>query len=722
MTSAMNETALKAPAEIDPAEIPTPRLDPLFRPRSIAVIGASRREGSIGYQILDNLVRYGYKGAVYPVNPSAPAVHSIRTYPSVGAIPDPVDLAVIAVPAVHVAGVAEACGEAGVKAMVVITAGFREIGGAGVERERVLMEIAERYGMRVVGPNCMGVLNTDPEVAMNATFAPTMPPAGPVSFLSQSGALGVTVLDYATEYSIGISQFVSVGNKPDVSGNDLIGYWGEDDHTRVILMYLENFGNPRKFTAIARRTSRRKPIVVVKSGRSQRGARAASSHTGALAGADVATDALLAQCGVIRADTVEELFDFGRVLAHQPIPVGNRVAIVTNAGGPGILIADACEAHGLDVVDFTDETRDRLAGLLPEEASVGNPVDMIASANAEQYRRVIATVLEDENVDMVVASFVPPLGIRHPEVAEAIVHATRGATKPVVAVLMGREGLPAGLAELQAAGLPGFRFPESAVQTLGALVRYRRWLDRPEGTVGTFEVDHDAVREIIIGVRERGDEWLTPQEAMRVMEAYGIPVAGYTVLASEGEAQEAAARRDGPVVLKAITPDRIHKSEGGGVRVGLEGDDIVRAYREMRTDAPEAEILLQPMAEPGRELIVGMSVDPAFGPLLMFGLGGIHAEVLKDVSFRIHPVSDVDAGEMLDSIRGAAILEGVRGEPPIDRALVEEVIQRVSQLVGDHPEITELDINPFIAYPDGGVAVDARIAVGLGRGQVQLFL
>src|SRR4051812_21452670 len=394
-------------------------LEAVLAPRSIAVIGASRSPATIGWQILDNLLRHGYTGAVYPVNPGAAAVHSIRAFASVEEIPDEVEMAVIVVPKQHVCAVAEACGRKGVKALVVISAGFREVRGEGAEREEALKEVAKRHGMRVVGPNCMGVLNTAPAVSMNATFAPTMPPPGPVAFMSQSGAMGVTILDYAAEYGIGISQFVSVGNKADVSGNDLLRHWADDAQTRVILMYLENFGNPRTFTRLAREITKTKPVIVVKSGRSAAGARAASSHTGALAGADSAIDGLLRQCGVLRAETVEEMFDLAMAFSHQPVPRGNRVAIVTNAGGPGIIIADACEAHGLSVTELTQATRTRLATQLPEEASVQNPVDMIASATPQSYRMAVEAVLDDANVDAVIAAFVPPLGIRPEDGARA---------------------------------------------------------------------------------------------------------------------------------------------------------------------------------------------------------------------------------------------------------------------------------------------------------------
>jgi acetyl coenzyme A synthetase (ADP forming)-like protein len=698
-------------------------LDALLRPRSIAVIGASRKPNTIGYQILENLVRHGFAGAVYPVNPTADAVHSIRAYPSVAAIADEVDLAVIVVPKQHVCGAAEACGRKGVKGLVVISAGFAEVGGSGVERQKRLMEIVRQYGMRLVGPNCMGVLNTAPDVSMNATFAPTMPPSGPVSFMSQSGAMGVTILDYAKEYGIGISQFVSVGNKPDVSGNDLVQYWADDERTGVILMYLENFGNPRKFTQLAREITKKKPIIAVKSGRSVAGARAASSHTGALAGTDAATDALLRQCGVLRADTVEEMFDLAMAFSHQPIPRGNRVAIVTNAGGPGIIIADACEAHGLVVTELAEETRALLAEHFPEEASLTNPVDMIASATPQSYRIAVEAVLADPNVDAVVATFVPPLGVRQEDVAEAIVSVAAGQTeKPVMAVLMGRQGLPQGLAELNAAGIPGYRFPESGVRALAAMYRYRRWLERPVGQVRRFDADREAVAEILAAARAEGREKLSETEVMRVLQAYGIPVAPYAVARTADEAARAAAEIGYPVVAKVLSPRIIHKSDVGGVVVGVEDEAELRAAFERLTtevparagiDAGEVDgVLVQTMVGRGKETIIGMTLDPQFGPVLMFGLGGIYVETLKDVVFRVQPVTDVDAREMVRAIRGAALLQGVRGEPASDLAAVEETIQRISQLVGDHDAIREMDVNPWMAFAEGGVAVDGRITVG----------
>ena len=701
-----------------------PSLNPLFHPESIAVIGASRNPGTIGYQIVDNLVRHGFRGTIYPVNPNARSVHSFPAYPSVRAIPEVVDMAVVVVPKELVLDVAEECGRAGVKGIVVISAGFREVGGEGVTREKKLVEVVQRHGMRLVGPNCMGLLNTTEGVCMNATFAPTMPPVGATSFLSQSGALGVTILDYAAEYGIGIHQFVSVGNKPDVSGNDLIEYWEDDPGTRVILMYLESFGNPRHFTPIARRVSRKKPIAVVKSGRTRAGARAASSHTGALAGADMAIDALLAQCGVLRADSIQELFDVAMAFEHQPVPAGNRVAIVTNAGGPGIMIADSCESMGLDVVDLAPRTQERLREVFPAEAAVSNPVDMIASATGESYEVALEIILDDPRVDAAIAAFVPPLGVRQIDVAEAIVTATKARReKPVMAVLMGREGLPEGRAELKEAGVPAYIFPESAARALSAMNRHRIWRERPRQEPTRFPADADRVKAILDRAQEEDRQHLTEVEALEVAEAYGISVVPHRMARSREEAVEAARELGFPVVLKVVSPDIVHKTDAGGVRVDLGSpeqvgeawESILAAAEKSRPDARVEGVIVERFLKGKQEVIVGMSTDPSFGSILMFGLGGIYVEALKDVAFGIQPVTRIDAEDMIRSIRGFPLLEGVRGEEGADLDALAEAIQRISQLVGDHDRILELDLNPFLALEKGGVAVDARIRLGSGK-------
>jgi acetyl coenzyme A synthetase (ADP forming)-like protein len=683
------------------------------------VVGASRRPNTIGYQIVDNLIRHGYTGVVYPVNPNAHAVHSIAAYPSVTAIPGTVDLAVVVVPKEDVVEVVNECGEKGVKGLVVISAGFKEVGGAGIAREEHLLARAAHYGMRMVGPNCMGILNTEPRYKLNATFAPSFPPAGQTCFLSQSGAMGVTILDYAREYGIGIHHFASVGNKADVNGNDLLEHWENDPGAKVVLMYLENFGEPRRFTRLARRITRSKPIVVVKSGRTKSGARAAASHTGALAGVDVAIDALLAQCGVLRAESVQELFDIAMALEEQPIPRGNRVAIVTNAGGPGIMIADACESNGLEVVELSRETQEKLREVFPAEASVRNPVDMIASANSESYRVALATVLDDPNVDAAIAAFVPPLGVQQVDVAAAIVDAYQArepADKPILAVLMGRHGFPEGRAQLNEAGVPGYTFPESAARALSAMVRYRQWLNRPHEEPALFDVDEARAKRILDGAFADGRLRLKEHEALGLLEAYGIPVVKHRMANTHAEAREAAEACGYPVVLKAVAAGVVHKTDVGAVAVDIRTPaELDKAFGDMIRRMGEAHldlegILVEKFVSGGRETIIGMTTDPSVGPILMFGVGGIYVEALKDVSFRLAPVTEQDGYEMLDSIRGARLLQEYRGGA-VDRAAVVEAIQRISQLVAAHPEIAELDINPFLAFEDGGLAVDGRVSL-----------
>jgi acetyl coenzyme A synthetase (ADP forming)-like protein len=693
-------------------------LDAILRPTSVAVIGASRRPDTIGHEILANLIGHGFTGAVYPVNPKAPHIHSIKAYPTVDAIPDPVDLGVIVVPKEHVAPVAESCGRKGVRGLVVISAGFKEVGDAGAEAERRLVEIVRRYDMRMVGPNCMGVLNADPAVSLNATFAPTMPPFGQAAFVSQSGALGMSVLDYAKEYGIGISQFVSVGNKPDVSGNDLLLHWEHDAAVGVILMYVENFGNPRRFLEIASRIAKHKPIIAMKSGRSKVGARAAASHTGALAASDAAVDALLTQAGVLRASSMEELFDMAMAFNGPPLPRSRRTAVLTNSGGPGILVADALEPQGLELVDLSPGTLERLRPLFPPEASLRNPVDMIASATAADYRAALDAILADGNVDSAVAIFVPPLGIRAEDVAESIGTAAREhAAKPVLAVLMGREGLREGKAELHRAGIPAYIFPESAARALGALRRLREWRARPEAPLKPYPVDRERARRVLQQARAAGRVKLSELEVLGVLAAYGVPTAPARLATDPDGAARAAGEIGYPVVLKVVSPQIVHKTEVGGVRTDVgTAVEVKTAFAEMvnavTRAAPQATldgILVQRMIPGGRETIVGASRDRAFGPLVMFGLGGIYVEALRDIVFRIAPIGPLEAHDMLKGIRSVAILEGVRGAPPVDFAALGEVLQRVAQLALDFEEIAELDINPLLAFPQGATAVDARI-------------
>jgi len=634
-------------------------------------------------------------------------------------VPEPVDLAVVVVPKDRVLGVATACGQAGVRGLVVISAGFKEVGGAGVARERELLAIVQRYGMRMVGPNCMGVLNSDPAVSMNATFAPVMPPFGRAGFVSQSGALGVSVLDYAKEYGVGIAQFVSVGNKPDVSGNDVLLQWENDPAIGIILMYVESFGNPRRFLETASRITKSKPIIVVKSGRSGVGARAAASHTGALAASDAAVDALLAQAGVLRAASIEELFDMAMAFGGQALPRSRRTAVLTNSGGPGILAADALEANGLELVELEPTTIAKLKPLFPEEASIRNPLDMIASATAADYRTALEAILADSNVDSALAIFVPPLGIRQEDVAESIVAvAPHHAAKPVLAVLMGRDGLPQGRAELHRAGIPAYIFPESAARGLAALRRHREWLARPVTAPPTLAVDADQASGLIAGARAEGRLRLSEPEALALLEAYGIPVARFAFARTPDEAAQAATHWGVPVAVKVVASDVIHKTDVGGVHLALStpvevaaaAAEVLEAGRRAGREGAEPQgVLVQEMVHGGRETIVGLSRDAAFGPLVMFGLGGVFVEALRDVVFRIAPIHALDAHDMLRGIRGAAVLDAFRGAPPADLGALADVLLRVSQLATDHPEIAELDVNPLLAFPRGVRAIDARV-------------
>lgn len=696
-------------------------LDPILRPRSIAVIGASRRETSIGWQIMDNLLSHGFGGPIYPVNPNADAIHSVPAYPSIKDVPVPVDLAVIVVPKQHVSSVVRESVDAGVKGFVVISAGFREVEAEGSERERELLELVRSKGLRMVGPNCMGVLNTEPGISMNATFAPATPPPGPVAFMSQSGAMGLSILDYAENLGIGISMFVSAGNKADVSGNDLLEYWRDDPGTRLILLYIESFGNPGKFVEIAQDITRTKPICVVKSGRSGAGARAAASHTGALAQTDLATEAILRQAGAIRAQTVEELFDYAAAFSNQPLPAGKRVAIVTNAGGPGIILADACEAAGLEVATLSPATEERLREGLPEEASVRNPVDMIASAGAQTYEHALDCVLQDPNVDAAIASFVPPLGIHTQDIAKALVRTnTAHPDKTLLAVLMGQEGLPAGLATLHAADIPAYLFPESAARSLAVLWQQKQRQGLPRGKRVELECDDDAVRAAIERTRAAGALKLSEADALRVLEAYRIPVTPWT-LAAEDEVATKAKELGFPMAAKIVSPDIIHKTEYGAVRLDINDPaELESAVRQMLESVQEHfgdepatidGVLLQKMAPKGREIIIGLNRMPRVGPMVLFGLGGIFVEALADVSLRMCPLTDVDAVRMIREVKMSKLLEKFRGEAARDLDALAEALLRVSQLAGRHPEIAEMDINPLVSLADGAVAVDARIQI-----------
>jgi acetyl coenzyme A synthetase (ADP forming)-like protein len=707
-------------------------LEPLLRPRSVAVIGASRDVTTVGGALFRNILQKGFNGPVYPVNPKATVVQSVAAYPSIDAVPGPVDLAFIVVPAAHALKAVEACGRKGVKAVVVVTAGFKETGDRGAELERRLLEVVRSYGMRMVGPNCLGILNTESDVRLDGIFAPAYPPAGPVAFSSQSGALGVAILEYATQLNVGMSHFVSVGNKADVSGNDLIEFWEHDPGTRIILLYLESFGNPGKFIPIASRVARTKPILVVKSGRTKAGQRAASSHTGSIAGTDAAVDALCAQSGVIRTDTIEEMFDVALLLANQPVPHGGRVAILTNAGGPAIMASDALESHGLEVPVLTEATQARLREFLPPEAAVRNPVDMIASATPPNFERATAILLEDPNIDSLLVLFVPPIVTQPEEVSHAVARGMSSvrhgaaaedmARKPVLSCFMGVHGAHLSLGSVQEGQIPSYLFPEAAAMALARSVRYGRWLDAEPGACALIRADRKHVAGVLERAMRRGGGWLTPAEVAEVLTAYGVHQPVAKTAAGEDEAVAAAAAVGWPVVMKLDSDTITHKSDVGGVAIDLRDEEEVRvAWRRMREKLGAAGklaemkgVILQPLVREGVETIIGVTRDPKFGPLVMFGLGGIHVEVLKDVAFRIAPITDRDARELVRELSAFPLLEGHRGSAPADLEALEMALQRVSRLAEEHPSIQEMDLNPVraLAKGHGVVALDARIRVG----------
>jgi acetate---CoA ligase (ADP-forming) len=692
-----------------------------FEPRSVAVLGASRRRGTVSGELFHNLLAAGFNGPVYPVNPKTPVVQSVLAYKSVLDVPGPVDLAVLAVPAPLVVQAAEECAAKGVRALVVVSAGFAETGPEGAQRQRELLAVCRAAGMRLIGPNCLGIVNTDPEVSMDATFGPITPQPGRVGFLSQSGALGLAIIDYANALGLGLSSFVSVGNKADISSNDLLSYWEQDERTGLVLLYLESFGNPRKFARVARRVARTKPVLAVKSGRSAAGARATSSHTGALlAASDVTVDALFHQAGVIRADTLEELFDVASLLANQPIPAGRRVGIVTNAGGPGIMCADACEAGGLEVVQLSPGLQARLADGLPAEAAVANPVDMLASAPPEHYRRAVGLLAGSGEVDAVIAIFIPPLLTDPAEVARAVRDAAAAAGPvPVLSVTMSAHQLPD---EADGAGprLPRYQFPEDAARALVRAVEYATWRQRPEGHAPELpEACRDEAAALLAEVlAERPhSHWLAPDEVARLLACYGLPVAEWRLAGSPEEAGAAAAELGGPVALKAVAPRLVHKTEANAVRLHLTGAGQVRTAAARMAEAVAAQgytvdgFLVQRMVGDGVELLIGVVHDPSFGPVVACGAGGTAVELLKDVAVRITPLTDLDAAEMVRSLKTFPLLEGYRGAPRADVAALEDLLLRISALVEAHPEIAELDCNPVKALPDGVVVVDARVRV-----------
>jgi acetyl coenzyme A synthetase (ADP forming)-like protein len=678
-------------------------LRPFFAPSSVAVVGASTRREAIGGIVFRNILAGEFTGAAYPVNRSGEPVAGVRAYPSIDELPETVDLAVICLPGAHVIGAARSALESGIRALCVISAGFAEIGEEGRERQEQLLALVRAHGGRLVGPNCLGIAVSAP--SLNATFGPRALPPGPIAFSSQSGALGLALLEKASERSLGFSSFISIGNKADVSSNDLLEYWEEDESTGLVALYLESFGNPRRFAQIASRLARKKPILAMKSGTSTAGARAAGSHTAALAGSERAVEALFHQAGVLRAGTLEELIDAAALLSTQPLPAGRRVAILTNAGGLGILCSDACEAAGLELSEFSDETTSRLAELLPGEASLANPIDMLGSATAASYEATLPVVLDDPAVDSVIVLFVPPATAGAEDVAAGLARTLEAVStdKPVLAALLAAEGIPPVLRKTP--GLAAlFTYPESAARALGLAAERAEWLRRAAGTVPQLDgIDTAAAKRIVSDV---DDHWLTPEETRELLGAYGLPLVSEHT-AETADAAVAAAREIGyPVVVKSAVAGA-HKTETGGVALDLGDEAAVRDAAE-RIGAP---VIVQQMVPKGTELLAGVVQDPTFGPLVAFGPGGVLAELIGEAGFRIAPLTDVDADELLHQEKTGLLVAGYRGAPAADGAALADLIHRLSRLGEDLPEVAELDLNPVIAGPDGCVVVDARVRV-----------
>jgi acetate---CoA ligase (ADP-forming) len=685
-------------------------LEPFFRPRSVAVVGASKRRGSIGGELFRNVLAADFSGSIYPVNRKGDSVAGVHGYGTVGEIAEGVDLAVICVPGEQVLAAAEEALAAGVRALVVISAGFAETGSEGTERQERMLALVREHGARLLGPNCLGIAST--AVGLNATFAPRSFPPGKIGFSSQSGALGLALLEGAEATGLGVTSFVSVGNKADVSSNDLLEWWEDDEATEMVVLYLESFGNPRAFSRIARRVARRKPILALKGGSTRAGSRAAGSHTAALAGSDVAVDALFRQAGVIRARTLDELIDVATLLSAQPVPRGRRVALVTNAGGLGILAADACEAAGLELPPPSDETRAALAEVMPAEGSSANPIDLLGGATAESFAAALPPVIADPAFDAVIALFVPTVGTDEDEVGAAISRAADGSVdKPVLCTFVSAKGAPPTLRS--AADVPSFAYPEAAARALGRAAERGEWLRRPTGSTPELECDRDTAQAVVRTAVAAGGGWLDPEATRALLEAYAVPLVPERVVPTKVAAVDAAHELGFPVVLKTAAPGA-HKTEQGGIALDLADEAAVLEAAE-RIGAP---LLVQPFVRGGAELLAGVVQDPVFGPLVAFGPGGVLAELIDEAQFRLAPLTDLDAAELVRSGKTGRLVAGFRGAPPADEDALIDLLVRLSLLADDLPEVVELDLNPVLALPDRCFAVDARVRVA-DRGQAR---
>ncbi|UCD30216.1 MAG: acetate--CoA ligase family protein [Planctomycetota bacterium] len=698
-------------------------LEPLFCPSSIAVVGASRRAGTAGNEIMRNLIFGEYAGVIYPVNPKAKSILGMRCVPNISAIDECVDLAVIIVPAPAVEKAIVECADRGTRHFVVISAGFKEIGGEGIKREKRLQAVAAERGLSILGPNCLGIINTDPAMSMNAAFGGDIPQAGCMGLISQSGALAAALLDYAHGRGIGFSRFVSFGNKADINEIDLLRSLAADNKTKVILMYVEDLSSGQQFVETAFAITRGadpKPILAIKTGRTQEGAAAAASHTGSLTGSDEVYDAIFSQAGVLRIESVEELFDLAEVFAEPSLSSGRRTAIITNAGGPGIMATDACIRNGLQLSKFQEYTLKSLRFQMPPTGSLKNPVDVIGDAKHDRYRAALDAVTADEGVDQVMILVTPQAMTDVKEIAGVVCETKGFCEKPIVACLMGDVDVAPGVRVLKEHGIPAYQFPENAMRAMSAKCRFAEWVRSPISDYRQFEVDRKAVDKIFADESVAGRNQLVEIRALQVVNHYGFPIVPYKLAESVDEAVEAASEIGYPVVMKISGPTLLHKTDIGGVRLNLTDessvrtafDEMIHSVREKMDDKVEIwGVVVQKMLPPGKEIIIGMSRNERFGPLLMFGLGGIYTEALRDVSFRLAPIRNNVADEMIKDIRSYRLLGGVRGEPASDVKAIAECLLRLSQLVTDHPQIKELDINPLIVYPQGRGAViaDARI-------------
>jgi acetyl coenzyme A synthetase (ADP forming)-like protein len=710
---ALTELA-QARAEAQEAEAERASLAHMLAPKSVAVIGASRNPKSVGGALFQNLIRWRFAGVVYPINPSARSVAGVRAYAEIKELPETPELAFVAVPARAALDAARQCAAVGVRALCVISAGFAETGAEGRAAQDELLDICRSSGMRLVGPNCMGLVNASGETRMLGTFAPADPPAGGIAISSESGALGLALLNQLGQFGLGVSSFASIGNRADVSGNDLLQYWETDDATEVILLYLESFGNPRRFARIARRVARRKPIVAVKSGRTPAGARAASSHTAALASSDRAADALFAQTGIIRVDTLTEFFSVARLLASQPIPAGGRIGILTNAGGPAILAVDAAEAAGLKVPPLSEATKDKLRQTLHGAAAINNPIDMTANGGPEQYRACLEALYDDPALDAILVIFIPPLVTPSSEVAQVIgeVVGARPQHRPIAAVFLDPQSR---LSVIKAGErvVPVYDFPEGAVAAISAAAHYGSWRAKPAGHIVSVPIDREAI-DRVMAVNRAG--WLSQMDVATLLGAAGIELTLSSVARSPEEAAAAAAAFNRPVAMKIVEPPVLHKTDVGGVVLNIPTAEAADGYKRLAERLAEHGVKLSaasvtPMAKPGVEVLAGLTNDPVFGPLVAFGSGGALVELLDDVVFRVLPLTDRDVSEMIEETRVSRLLRGFRGSPPADVAALERLLLTLGALAEAAPRIAEIDLNPVIVHPNGeGISlIDARV-------------